>query len=90
MLKERINLLVFPSPVGLNRKDFSIKEPLDKILEVLELLEKLRFVLEHVDPCKFTIVINEANIILKTTNRITHRSPYIRKMSCKGSFEVLV
>jgi hypothetical protein len=85
-LEEGIKLVVFPSPVGLNDKNFSIKEPFNKVLEILKLLKHLRFMLKQIDPCEHVIVINETNIVFKTTNIITSRTPYIRKYEFQWSF----
>jgi hypothetical protein len=52
-LKEGIKVVVFPSLVRLN-KDFLIKEPFNKVLEILKLLEYLGFVLEQVNPSEFS------------------------------------
>jgi hypothetical protein len=86
LLEEGIKLVVFPSPVGLNDKNFSIKEHFNKVLEILNFLKQLRFVLKQIDPCELAIVINETNIIFKMTNRITSRSPYICKCEFQWSF----
>jgi hypothetical protein len=62
----------------------------NKILEFLEFLEHLRLVFKQIDPCKFTKVINESNIVFISSNGITDRTSYIRKISSKGAMETLV
>jgi hypothetical protein len=42
-------------------------------------LEYLRHVLEQIDSCEFTKIINEANIVFISSNGITRRAPYIGK-----------
>jgi hypothetical protein len=62
----------------------------NKMLDILEFLEHLRFVFDELDPCKLTIVINETNIILKSINIITSRTHTSENMRSNGAFEVLV
>jgi hypothetical protein len=67
-----------PPPVGLECNDFVIKPALSKRLKFNELLENFRFMTQQIDPCKFTIVINEANIIFLVTKGLVRMAPNIR------------
>jgi hypothetical protein len=62
----------------------------NKIFEFSEFLEHLGLMFEQIDPCEFTKVINEANIIFISSNGITGRVPYIRKINSKWAVEKLV
>jgi hypothetical protein len=55
----------------------------NKIFEFSEFLEHLGLMFEQIDPCEFTKVINEANIIFISSNGVTGRVPYIRKINSK-------
>jgi hypothetical protein len=61
--KTLIQLLIFPTPVGLHGNNLSIQEALNMLLENVEFREQFRFVLQKINPSKFGIVINEAYII---------------------------
>jgi hypothetical protein len=65
--EEGIEFLVLTTPIGLNGKNFAIKETFNKSLELIELLENFRFVFE-IYTCKFTEIINKAHIIFKSAN----------------------
>jgi hypothetical protein len=65
--EEGIEFLVLTTPIGLNGKNFVIKETFNKSLELIELLENFRFVFE-IYTCKFTEIINKAHIIFKSAN----------------------
>jgi hypothetical protein len=53
------------------------------LLKLKEYLKHIRFAFEEVKPCKMTISINKANIILMTTNGFLGRTPNIRKYELK-------
>jgi hypothetical protein len=76
-VKRRIQPFVFTTPISLDCKDFLAKQMFNKILELSEFLKHLRFVLEKIDPHKFTIIINESNTIFIFSNRLTCRTPNI-------------
>lgn len=77
--KEGIKLLIFTTPVGLNDHNFPIEHAFYKILELMKLLKNFRFKLDKINPGKFTEIINEANIVLPSSNRNRRRAPNIRK-----------
>jgi hypothetical protein len=76
-VKRRIQPFVFTTPISLDCKDFLVKQMFNKILELSEFLKHLRFVLEKIDPRKFSIIINESNTIFISSNRLTCRTPNI-------------
>jgi hypothetical protein len=47
--KERVEFLIFSSPVGLHGDDFAIKEPFNKALKFMKFLKHLRFKPEQID-----------------------------------------
>ena len=69
--KERIEFFILSSPVTLDCNDFLVKLTFNKFLEFLEDREDFGFELKQVYPCKFTIVINKANIIFLSSKRIS-------------------
>jgi hypothetical protein len=75
--KERIQSLIFSSPIRLNSKDFATKLPFGKALEVMKALKYFRFMTQHVNPRKFAVIIDKANIIIMMSNRSGGRAPYI-------------
>jgi hypothetical protein len=66
--EEGIEFLILTTPIGLNGKNFAIKERFNKSLELLELLENFRFVFEEIYPCKFAEIIDKAHIIFISAN----------------------
>jgi hypothetical protein len=48
-------------------------------LKIIKLLIHFRFMLEHIEPCKLTKIINKENIIIIVANRARSRTPNIRK-----------
>jgi hypothetical protein len=73
IVKERMKLLIFSSPIGLDSKNFSVKKPLNKILKFSKNLKNFGLMLEQVDPCEFAKIINEAHIIFILSNGLTSR-----------------
>jgi hypothetical protein len=63
LLKEEVKFLIFTTLIGLHGENFSIKESLSKGLKLSKFLKDFRFMLKQIDPCKFTVIINKANII---------------------------
>jgi hypothetical protein len=61
--EEGIKLPILP-PIELDNKDFVVKLPLNKLLEILKLLKHRRFKIDEINPGEFVKVINKANIIL--------------------------
>jgi hypothetical protein len=61
--EEGIKLPILP-PIELDSKDFVVKLPLNKLLEILKLLKHCRFKIDEINPGEFVKVINKANIIL--------------------------
>jgi hypothetical protein len=68
-LGEEVKLPILASPVRLNNKNLSIKLSFNKALELLKLLKHLKFELDEINLGEFTKVIDEANIILLSTDR---------------------
>jgi hypothetical protein len=77
--KKGIKPLIFATPIGLHSNDFSIEQALNKALKFFEELKHLRLMAKKIDPSKFTIIINEADIIPFITKRINGGSPDIEK-----------
>jgi hypothetical protein len=50
----------------------------------MKALKKFRFVSKEINPSKFTEIINEANIIIVSSNRSWSRTPYIREHKVQG------
>ena len=88
-LEERIQLLIFSSPIRLHSNNFSIKQVLNKILEVIKALKNIRLMLEQVDPGKLAIIINKAHIKFISPNRSRSRSHTSENIKSKGNLEVL-
>jgi hypothetical protein len=54
-------------------------------LELSEFLEDFRFVFGKVDPYELAEIINETNTTIISSNRITSRTPNIKKDELQGS-----
>ena len=67
-LKEGIELLISPPLVGLDSNNFAIKLAFYKCLKIFEHLKNVGSFLEEINPRKFAVVINEANIICVSTH----------------------
>jgi hypothetical protein len=88
-IKRRIQPFVFTTPISLDCKDFLVKQMFNKILELSEFLKHLRFMLEKIDPHKFTIIINESTQYLFLPID-SHAGPQtLGKTSSRGDLEVL-
>jgi hypothetical protein len=75
--KEGVKFLIFTTPIGLHGEDFPVKESLSEGLEFSKLHENFRFMLKQIDPCKFTVIINKANIISLSSNGLGCMTPDI-------------
>jgi hypothetical protein len=77
-LKILMKLMIFTTPVRLDGFNFGVQEKLDMSLESIKHPLNIRFVVKKVNPAKTRVVINETNIVLKTTRRGNCRTPNIR------------
>jgi hypothetical protein len=66
--KEGTKSLIFPTPISLYSTDFSIKLSLNKHLKITKTLKNFRLSTQQIDPCEFTMVINETHIVIISTN----------------------
>jgi hypothetical protein len=76
-LEKGMKSFIFTTPIGLHSNYFSIKEPLNKFLKLMEFLKNFRFELKEINPGELVVIINITNIVLITTNKNGCRSPYI-------------
>jgi hypothetical protein len=83
-LEEEIQFFILSTLIGLNNNDFLIKHTLDKCLELKEVFGNLRFMMEEIDRCKFTIIIDKTYIIFLATKGIYSRPQTSEKTSSKG------
>lgn len=58
-LKERIELLVFITPICLDRKNFTIKLAFNHSLKAMKAIKNFRFVFNKIDPHEFTEIIDK-------------------------------
>jgi hypothetical protein len=65
--EKRVQTLILASPISLNNNDPSVKTSFYHILELYEFLEHIIFEFQHVDPNKFTKIIDEGYIVPLTT-----------------------
>jgi hypothetical protein len=77
-LKILMKLMIFTTPVRLDGFNFGVEKKLDMSLESIKHLLDIRFVFKKINPAKTRVVINETNIVLKTTRRSNCRTPNIR------------
>jgi hypothetical protein len=77
-LKILMKLMIFTIPVRLDGFNFGVQEKLDMNLESIKHPLNIRFLFKKVNPAKTRVVINEINIVLKTTKRGNYRTPNIR------------
>jgi hypothetical protein len=61
----------------LDGNNFSAEKALNKILELMELLENIRLEFQYVNPSEFTIIIYERHIIFISADGVWGRTPYI-------------
>jgi hypothetical protein len=76
--KISVKFLVFPAPIGLNRANFGAQQEFDLLLELIEHVFNIRFVLQQIDPRKFTEIIKKANIVFEPASGFNCWTPYIR------------
>jgi len=62
-LEEGIEFFIFPSPITLNRENFSTEFSFYKTLEIMKNLKDLGLMFEQIYPGVLAIIIYEANII---------------------------
>jgi hypothetical protein len=72
----------------LDDKGFLVKQPFNKILELLKFLENFRFISKQINSCELAKIINETNIIFISSNRQVGPQTLV-KMSSKGAVETL-
>lgn len=85
--KERMEFLISPpKKICLHGENFAIKLFLNHSLKFMEFLKNLRFIFQQIDPSKFTVIINEANIILFSPNRLWCRTLDIREYKFQRKF----
>jgi hypothetical protein len=77
VLKVPMELMVFTTPIGLNCLDFIIQKAFDMSLEVIEDLFNVRLMFDKIYPAKMGIIINETNIVFKTSRGGNGRTPNI-------------
>ena len=78
-LEEGIEFLVFPSPIGLDSNDLTVKLSFNECLKVLKNLEHVRSFLKKIDLGELAIVINKTNIVCVSPNRARGKTPNIGK-----------
>jgi hypothetical protein len=89
-LKERRELLVLPHPpIGLNSKYFTAKAAFNQLLKIMKLAKDFRFILKKINPYTLDIIINERDIILKSSNKGWGWAHTTEKISSKGALDTL-
>jgi hypothetical protein len=73
-----VQVLIFPTLVGLNIFDFSVKEELYMGLEGEENVLHISSINHKINPREFFKVINKTNVIFIATNRYRGRTRDIR------------
>jgi len=73
-----MKFIIFTAPVRLNTFDFSIKEAFYMSLKKKKNALDLRSIMQKINPCESSEVINKANIIFKARDRNWSRPPDIR------------
>ena len=76
-LKISMETVILTPLVRLNRTNLSIQETLNMVLKSVKNALNIRFMLDQVYLAVTTIVINEADIVLKTPGRWQSRPPNI-------------
>ena len=67
--------MILTAPISLHSYDLAIKQPLNKVLEIMEALKNITFVVKQIYPRELTKIINEANIKSILANRPRGRTP---------------
>jgi 20S proteasome alpha/beta subunit len=86
LIKERVEVVVFTPPIGLNMKNFVLKKTLNMCLKLNKNVEHIRFAFNKIKPGEPTVSINKADIVIMATNRRLGMTPYIRKHKLKRMF----
>jgi hypothetical protein len=73
-----MEFMIFTAPIRLDGFNFGVQKELNMSLKSIKHPFNIRFMFKEVDPAKTRIVIDKANIILKTTGRSNSRTPNIR------------
>jgi hypothetical protein len=61
----------------LDGNNFPVEQALNKILELMKLLENIRLEFQQVNPSEFTIIIYERHILFISADGVWGRAPYI-------------
>jgi hypothetical protein len=75
--KVGMEAVILSAPIGLDSANLSIQQTLNMRLKSVKDALNVRFVLNQVNPRIAAVIINEANIILKTSGRRQSRTPNI-------------
>ena len=68
-LEIAMKAMILTTPVGLHGTNFGVEKTLNMFLKGIENALNIRFVFDQIYPTMTTIIINKANIILKTSKR---------------------
>jgi hypothetical protein len=83
LMKVGVEMLIFPTPIKLYGDNLLIKPSFNKRLNFQEKFEDIRFMTQQIEPCEFTIIINERHILFLTTKRVNRRVPDIQKKASR-------
>jgi hypothetical protein len=72
-----IYLFIFTSLVTLDGNNFPVEQVLNKILELMKLLENIKLEFQQVNSSEFTIIIYERHMIFISVDGVRGRAPYI-------------
>jgi hypothetical protein len=88
--EEGVKFSVLASPIRLVSKNLAVKLSLHNVLKILKFLKHFRLKLDEIDPSKFTIIINKADIIffLPTDSGVGPQTSVYT--SCKRNSNLLV
>jgi hypothetical protein len=78
-----MEFMIFTAPIGLDSFNFGVQKELNMSLKSIKHPFNIRFMFKEIDPAKTRIVIDKANIVLKTTGRSNSRTPNIRVYKLK-------
>lgn len=88
-VKERIQGSVFPTPICLHNTNISVKLMFNKVLKISETSKHLRLMSQKINPSDLGVVIDETDIIGKTTNGGRSRTQTSEKTRSKGLVDAL-
>jgi hypothetical protein len=78
MVKEIfVEMMIFSTPIGLHTFNFCIKEKFDMFLKMKRSVLNIGIGMKKVCPSEFCEIIDEANIVLETTNTRNCMTPNI-------------